>query len=242
MKIITVNVNKGGAGKTTLAFNLAEYLKQDKKVLLLDFDDSANLTHRYGQFTNLNNTIINLFENGDVTPVHISDNLDLIAGHSSAEQLKERLIARRKREYIFGKWLAQNEEELTKKYDYIIVDTENDEGILTQNAIIVSDLVVGVSEASKDSFLALMDLKKFVKDLNDDFDSETKLAFVANKINLSENASKDLLEELSNYSEYLGYLPRRTKIADDKPIVDSQDNTLKAQVKNIFEQIEREAE
>lgn len=237
MKIITVNVNKGGAGKTTLAFNLAEYLKTNHRVLLLDFDDSTNLTNRYGHYTNLNNTVVNLFENGDVSPIKLADNFDLIAGHSSVEQLKERLNSRRRREYIFGKWLALNEEALSEKYDYIVIDTENDEGILTQNALIVSDLVLGVAEASKDSFLALVALKKFVQELNDDFNSETKLALIANKINLSENASKDLLAELQGYPEYLGYLPRRTKIADDKAVFSTTDEVLKEQLRAIFEKV-----
>lgn len=167
----------------------------------------------------------------------MGDNFDLIAGHSSVEQLKERLNSRRRREYIFGKWLALNEEELSKKYDYIVIDTENDEGILTQNALIVSDLVLGVAEASKDSFLALVALKKFVKELNDDFNSEIKLALIANKINLSENASKDLLAELQSYPEYLGYLPRRTRIADDKAVFSTTDEVLKEQLRAIFEKV-----
>ncbi|CAK1228577.1 ParA family protein [Fructobacillus evanidus] len=237
MKIITINVNKGGAGKTTLAYNLAEFLKQDHRVLLMDFDDSANLTHRYGHFTNLNQTVINLFENGDVKPIALKNNLDLIAGHSTVEQLKERLNTRRQREIIFGKWLAQNEQELTDKYDYLIIDTENDEGILTQNALIVSDLVIGVAEASKDSFVALLDLKQFVSELNQDFDVQAKLTFVANKINLSENASKELLEELHHYQEYRGYLPRRTKLADDAPIIECHDQGLINQLTRVFEEV-----
>ncbi|MDF7637307.1 ParA family protein [Leuconostocaceae bacterium ESL0958] len=237
MKIITINVNKGGAGKTTLAYNLAEYLKQDQRVLLMDFDDSTNLTHRYGHYTNLNQTVINLFENGDVTPINLSKNLDLIAGHASVEQLKERLNTRRRREYILGKWLGLNEESLTAKYDYIVIDTENDEGILTQNALIVSDLILGVAEAAKDSFMALIALKNFVQELNEEFATNAKLAFIANKINFSENASKALLEDLNEYPEYLGYLPRRTKIADEKPIFGTNDTALQKQVRGIFTRI-----
>ncbi|WP_460059508.1 ParA family protein, partial [Pseudolactococcus yaeyamensis] len=69
MKIITINVNKGGAGKTTFAHNFAEYLKQNYRVLLLDFDDSANLTNRYGYFDKLENTVISLFEQTVARPV-----------------------------------------------------------------------------------------------------------------------------------------------------------------------------
>ena len=236
MKIVTVNVNKGGAGKTTLSFNLAEHLRKESRVLLLDFDDSANLTNRYGYYQNMENTVINLFDRKQVVPVHAADNLDLIAGHREVELLKERLATRRRREYIFGQWLAENEDELAEKYDYIIIDTENDEGILTLNAIIVSDVVIGVAEASKDSFLGLISLRKFVNDLNNEFEGNTELLFVANKIS-HDNPSKELLEDLAEYPEYVGYMPQRTILKDNKSIFSStnyRDKIVANQMAELF--------
>jgi chromosome partitioning protein len=218
MKIITVNVNKGGAGKTTLAYNLAEYLQQRARVLLLDFDDSANLTNRYGDFERTDQTVVGLFDHGIVEPVKITDCLDLIAGHKAVELLKERLSTRRRREEIFGRWLAMNEAELEAKYDYIVIDTENDEGLLTINALIVSDFVIGVAEPSKDSFLALLNLRRFITVLNDEFNWHAKLLLVANKINLSENASLELLQDLSEDNDYIGYLPQRTLLKENQSI------------------------
>ena len=186
MKIITINVNKGGAGKTTFAHNFAEWLRKKERVLLLDFDDSVNLTHRYGYFSDIKATVVSLFSEGVVEPIQVAERLDLIAGHKNVELLKEKVNMKRRREELFGKWLAENQKELESKYDYIIIDTENDEGILTENAIIVSDLVVGIAEASKDSVVALSSLREFVNDLNHDFEGNTQLAFVANKINLTD--------------------------------------------------------
>jgi len=241
MKIITVNINKGGPGKTTFSDKFSEYLRKKYRVLVLDFDDSANLTNRYGHFEKQENTIISLFTGGAVEPVTVAENLDLIAGHRDVEILKEKVNTKRRREEIFGKWLAENEAELESKYDYIIIDTENDEGILTQNAIIVSDLVVGLAEPSKDSFIALNSLRDFVNDLNHDFDGNTQLAFVANKINLAERASKDLLEDLSEFPEYVGYLPRRTILADETPLfsrkLNSSQMAVKEQVSELFEKV-----
>lgn len=241
MKIITINVNKGGPGKTTFAKRFAEYLRRTKRVLLLDFDDSANLTNCYGYFDNYENTIINLFDKGNATPVNVAHNLDLIAGHREVELLKEKVNSKRRREELFGRWLAENESELESKYDYIIIDTENDEGILTQNAIIVSDLVIGIAEASKDSFLALSNLREFVNDLNHDFDGNTQLAFVANKINLAERASIELLEDLQEYPEYIGYLPRRTILTDETPIFSGKliasHQIVREQMCQVFEHV-----
>ncbi|GAK31323.1 hypothetical protein WOSG25_090200 [Weissella oryzae SG25] len=234
MKIVTVNVNKGGAGKTTLSFNLTEYMRKESRVLLLDFDDSANLTNRYGYFEDKKNTVINLFDKKEIEPIHVAENLDLIAGHKEVELLKERLASRRRREYIFGTWLAENEEWLTKTYDYIIIDTENDEGLLTLNAIIVSDIVIGVAEASKDSFLSLISLRKFVTDLNVEFNGDTKLIFVANKIS-NDNPSKELIEDLSEYEEYAGYMPQRTVLKDDKSIFSSKNYRDKVVAKQMAE-------
>lgn len=83
---------------------------------------------------------------------------------------------------------------------------------------VVSDTVIGVSEASKDSFLALLSLRQFINELNHEFDNQAQLLFVANKINFSENASKELLESLVKYNEYVGYLPQRSVLKDNQSI------------------------
>ena len=49
MIIISMMGIKGGIGKTTLAYNFAEYLaqEQEKKVLLMDLDQQNSLTNLY---------------------------------------------------------------------------------------------------------------------------------------------------------------------------------------------------
>lgn len=242
MKILTININKGGTGKTTLAHNFAEYLSQKHKVLLLDLDDSCNLTGRYDVSPIEDNTIISLFDKNYVEALKIKDNLDLICSTYGVDALKERQNARRRREYTLGKWIAQNYDELSNKYDYIVIDTENDEGILTQNALIVSDLIVAIAEPSKDAVSALIKLKYFVNDLSNDFKINPRLIYLGNRINFNENSSKDFIKALELKQEYLGYIPRRTVIGDDLSIYDNPkvDKNLLVEVNNLFEKLKNE--
>lgn len=236
MNILTVNINKGGTGKTTFAHNFAEYLAQKYRVLLMDFDDSANLTGRYTSNLAEENSITAIFDEKEVIPLTISQNLDLIGSDSGVERLKERQATKRRREYALGKWLAKNEVWLTDRYDYLIIDTENDEGILTINALIVSDVIIGIAEPSKDAVKALVALKRFVGELNDDFSHQARLYFVANRLNFSENASRDFLDSLKGRDEYLGYLPRRTVLGDDVSLFQNPNTPkqLKEQVDTLF--------
>jgi hypothetical protein len=96
---------------------------------------------------------------------------------------------------------------------------------------------------------ALARLKEFVRELNDDFDSHLQLWFVANKINFSEKASNDLLVTLEDYPEYMGYLPRRTSLANETSIFTLpkvQDTATFKQVSELFLkiklQLDKEAE
>lgn len=241
MKILTVNINKGGTGKTTFAFNFAEYLSKNHRVLLMDLDDSGNLTGRYDVNPIEENTIVSLFDKETVKPLTITPTLDLICSFYGVDALKERQSNRRRREYALGKWLAKNYDTLKQTYDYIVIDTENDEGILTINALIISDVVVGIAEPSKDAVTALAALKYFVNDLNNDFDANTKVCYLGNRINFSENASKDFLSVLESKSEYIGYLPRRTVIAEDIALFDNPrvDTALKQEITNVFLRIQQ---
>lgn len=244
MKIITVNINKGGTGKTTFSYNFAEFLSQEYRVLLMDFDDSCNLTGRYDVLPVEDNTIVSLFDRGVVTPIKIKPTLDLVCSFYGVDALKERQNNRRRREYSLGKWLAKNYEELSEKYDYIVIDTENDEGILTINALIVSDIVVGIAEPSKDAVKALATLKYFVNDLNNDFEADARVFYIANRVNFSEKSSEELLNVLSTKEEYVGYIPRRTVIADDISVFENQKITkdLKEHLIELFEKIRNELE
>lgn len=242
MKILTININKGGTGKTTLAHNFAEYLSKNNKVLLIDFDDSCNLTGRYDVTPKEVNTIISLFDKEYVEPIKINDNLDLICSFIGVSDLKERQNNRRRREYTFGKWIAKNYDELSKNYDYIVVDTENDEGVLTINALIVSDVVLAPAEPSKDAVEGLIKLKYLVSELNNDFDLNTKLFYLGNRINFSENSSKHFIEALEKKDEYIGYIPRRTIIGDDISVFNNPkaDKELIKLLENLFSNIKIE--
>ena len=88
MKILTININKGGTGKTTLSHNLAEYLAKDNRVLLMDFDDSCNLTGRYNVTPKEENTIISLFDKEYVEPIKVRENLDLICSYYGVDFLE----------------------------------------------------------------------------------------------------------------------------------------------------------
>ena len=51
-QIIAITAIKGGTGKTTTAATLAQAAqKAGKKVLIIDLDGQANITHRFGADT-----------------------------------------------------------------------------------------------------------------------------------------------------------------------------------------------
>lgn len=221
MKILTTNLNKGGVRKTTFSHNFADWLAlQGKRCLVLDTDDSRNLTLRYlEEPIAYEHTILSLYERQEVIPLTVKKNIDLIAGSKEVAVLKQRLITARQRELIFFKWIEKNYEYLAAHYDYMVIDTENDEDLLTLNALIVSDVVVGITDTSMDGYEALLELRELVNDLNKDFEHEAKLLFIAGGISPGERAkdqeksTRELLEVLEPEEEYIGSFKRKTAMA-----------------------------
>lgn len=235
MKIITVNINKGGTGKSTFSYNFAKWLSliQKKKVLLIDGDSSCNLTYSFGNRDS--KSIFDIFKTGQSDYHQIDEYLDFIQG---SQFLNDDTLELRKRQnncLIFFMWVADNIEKLST-YDYIVIDTHNDASLVTSNFIAAADLVIGVSEPSRNGYRAWLELQNTIEHLKSEVvDVITRKSYIqaepyliGNKIEHIGNTSKEFLETIREDERFLGVLPKKELLAKslltDKSIFEQQDD------------------
>jgi len=143
-KIISVVNQKGGVGKTTSAVNLAAGLGLlGKKILLLDIDPQGNTTSGYGidrrnvkassydllvgDKTVSDAAIATKFKNVTVVPSSMDlagAEIELIDLDNRNEKLKQKLLP------------------IRNDYDFILIDCPPSLGLITINALTVSDSVM----------------------------------------------------------------------------------------------------
>ncbi|MBC1572781.1 MULTISPECIES: ParA family protein [Listeria] len=218
VKIITINIEKGGTGKTTLAFNLGEYGTQAKKsrILLIDQDKSNNLSKRYAKYDfgliRDKNTTTAIYKGEEVDPLHIHDNLDILMAGAEFSKIDNEINDKVNNRLILFTWITKNYDKLDEKYDYILIDTHNDTSLVTQNAWAVSDVVIGVSDPSMDGFEALLklgrDIEKLKAELVEVRSGESYMVaqyfIVGNKVKHNTNSSRQFREIIEQEPNYLG--------------------------------------
>ena len=221
LKIMTVGADKGGVKKTTTTQNMAEWLAQNGySVLVFDKDRSMNLTRRYilEEEPGYVHNVLSVYAGeplGDIIrPLSVKENIDLIASSSDIPELEKKLESRIQRELIFFKWISQNYEVLNAHYDYILIDTRNDAGVLTLNSLAAADAVIGITDVSVDGFEALFTLKEKVDELNEAYENEADLVFVVGGIAKGEKATQEILKMLQPQPEYIGAFRRNTNMAN----------------------------
>lgn len=152
--IYSVSNHKGGVGKTTSTVNIGAGLTQyDKKVLLIDLDPQANLTHSF----NIKNPEFTIYDylRGEKTiiPIEIRNNLFIIPASLDLSAAEIELSAEPGREYILKDIL----DNISAEYDYVLIDCPPSLGLLTINALAASDKVIIPLQAE---FLPLKGLAK----------------------------------------------------------------------------------
>lgn len=159
MKILVIATLKGGVGKTSVAYNLGGMLGEKNKILFIDIDPQTNLSLNVGVDVTSKNlkTIKNVFDgyiNADKlifkNPMACLPNIDIIPSSILLTKTELDIINQPARENILKNFILDNQE-LLNKYDYIIIDTNPSMSILNQNAFLIADSIILVSDVSLNS-------------------------------------------------------------------------------------------
>lgn len=141
-KIISIANQKGGVGKTTTAINVSSLLAAaEKKSLLVDIDPQSNSSSGLS-ITNQNPSIYEVLigtENiSDVIIESYMPHLDLLPSNINLVGAEIEMVDMEGRERLLKNAL----DEISNKYDYIIIDSPPSLGLLTLNALAAAHSVL----------------------------------------------------------------------------------------------------
>ncbi|MBU8920352.1 MAG: AAA family ATPase [Bacteroidales bacterium] len=201
MRTISIINQKGGCGKTTVAINLSAALCElDRNVLLIDMDPQSHASLGLDvTYHDVQNTTYDLLKDPRIRvkdcSFTIDQHLDIVPSSPILSAVEQELAGKSARETRLASKLAR----LDGEYDYVIIDSPPNVGLLTFNALVASGEVVIPVEPSYFSLQGLSRLRETLELLENETKQKVALHVLVNNIEKRTTFSRDIVGELERY-------------------------------------------
>ena len=205
MKIVSISNIKGGVGKTTTAAVLAVGLaERGYKVLMIDSDPQTNLTMCFMQEEAYERpSLYHVYSDKksiEEVKVTVKDKLDLVVGdfelcNADMQFMKAGRL----------KMLKKAIPNIDGGYDFVVIDTPPNLGVLSLNAFIASNYVIVPMTVDSFSLKGVRLLKETLDEVTDETEKELPVAgILLTRYNSRTNVSRLLEKSLNAAAGLLG--------------------------------------
>jgi chromosome partitioning protein len=219
-RIISVSNQKGGVAKTTTTVNLAAFLAdKGKKVLIIDIDPQGNAGYGIGiNAEEMNTTIYEvLIDEIPIEEAVFKSNIEGLAIipaniHLSGAQVD--LLDKEGKEFILKKKLAP----IKKYYDYIFIDCPPSLGVLTLNSLVAADSVLIPLQCEYYALEGINQLLKIIVMVQEQLNKSLKiegllLTMYDTRTNLAQQVVNDVKEYFKD-KVFETIIPRNVKLSE----------------------------
>lgn len=219
-KIISIVNQKGGVGKTTTAMNVAAFLSElGKFVLLVDMDPQGNATSGLGiNKADLEHGIYEALSRQkrlhDVVRNTAHDGLRVVPSTPNLAGANIELVDVERREHQ----LADLLEEAKHAYDYIIIDCPPSLGLITINSLVAADELLIPVQAEYYALEGLGQLLETIALIKEHIKPNLNiLGAVLTMFDKRTKLSEDIMHELYKYfpnNIFRSVIPRTVRLAE----------------------------
>jgi chromosome partitioning protein len=212
MVTIAVVNQKGGVGKTTIAFNLAQILavQRKKNILAVDNDPQANLTSSFlEEPVESKANVITAYDEKPLIPQQISESIGLLGSDTNLAAVAERDFSMIFRLEESLKTIQTDPE--SKNFDFIIIDCLPSFGHLHLAALTAADYVIIPVKPAPYALAGMKDLFETIKKAKKYFNADLKILGIV--INQADGRKPVIEREMEQVlREAYGELVFKTKI------------------------------
>jgi chromosome partitioning protein len=219
-RVISVSNQKGGVGKTTTTINVASFLaEKGKRVLILDIDPQANSGYGIGinveeMETTIYEVLISKIAIKDaIFKTHI-ENLYIVPSniHLSGAQID--MLYMDNKEFILKNALYTVKDD----FDYIFIDCPPSLGILTLNSLVAADSVMIPLQCEYYALEGLSQLLKIISMVQEKLNKNLKIeGVVLTMYDSRTNLSQLVVSDIKTYFKdnvFNTVIPRNVKLSE----------------------------